>query len=67
MNNNDAIQLTVTEGIATLTFNEPAKLNALSVRLIDGMMVALEQLRADTSVRVLQLIGTGKAFSMSLL
>ena len=37
---NDATQLTINNGIATLTFNEPAKLNALSVRLIDGMMPA---------------------------
>ena len=64
MTNHDAIQLSLTDGIATLTFNEPAKLNALSVRLIDGLMAALVQLRADPGVRVLQLIGAGKAFSV---
>ena len=64
MTNHDAIQLKIADGIATLTFNEPSKLNALSVRLIDGMMAALVQLKADTSVRVLQLIGAGKAFSV---
>jgi 2-(1,2-epoxy-1,2-dihydrophenyl)acetyl-CoA isomerase len=63
MTNNDAIELNIDNGIATITLNEPSKLNALSSRLIDAMMAATAQLREDKSIRVLRITGKGKAFS----
>ncbi|WP_048440251.1 enoyl-CoA hydratase/isomerase family protein [Caenimonas sp. SL110] len=49
-------------GIATITLNRPASLNALSRRMADELTDALGQLSADASVRVLVLRGAGHAF-----
>jgi 2-(1,2-epoxy-1,2-dihydrophenyl)acetyl-CoA isomerase len=49
-------------GIATLTLNRPASLNALNRRMADEMSDALARLAADSSVRVLVLRGAGDAF-----
>ncbi len=49
-------------GIATLTLNIPAQYNALSEALLDQLALALDQIAADKSVRVLILAANGKAF-----
>ncbi len=50
------------DGIATLTLNEPAQMNPISVPMRQGCLQALERVREDRSVRALILTGSGKAF-----
>jgi enoyl-CoA hydratase/carnithine racemase len=62
MTKNDPVQLLINDGIATMTLNDPTKLNALSIPLIDNFMSITEQLRKNKSIRVLRITGTGKGF-----
>ena len=48
-------------GIALLTFNRPAKRNAISYELIDELLAALKELE-NGSTRVLLLTGAGSSF-----
>lgn len=53
----------VSDGIGTVTFNNPAKRNAMSLDMWEGLAEALADLRDDPSVRVVVLTGAGdKAF-----
>jgi enoyl-CoA hydratase/carnithine racemase len=52
----------VVGGIATLTFNRPDVLNALTFDIYAQFRDLLEDLRYDDSVKVLVLTGNGKAF-----
>ena len=53
----------VTEGVGTITFNNPEKRNAMSLDMWEGLGSALTALRDDASVRVVILLGAGdKAF-----
>jgi enoyl-CoA hydratase len=53
----------VAEGIATITINRPAKLNALNVAVRRLLIETLEQLGNDPAVRVVIITGAGeKAF-----
>lgn len=49
-------------GVATLTLNRPASLNAISRLMADEMTDALGRLAAEANVRVLILRGAGDAF-----
>lgn len=49
-------------GIAILTLNAPAKLNALSSAMIAALSGALAEVGADAAVRVVILRGAGRAF-----
>lgn len=49
-------------GIATLTLNTPASLNALSDAMLDALSTSFEALAEDGSIRVIVLRGAGKAF-----
>ena len=51
------------EGIVVLTLNRPDKRNALSSALIADVQAALDEITADTSVKVVVLSGAGPAFS----
>ncbi len=42
MTKNDPVQLLINDGIATITLNDPTKLNALSIPLIDNFMSVTE-------------------------
>lgn len=53
----------IDQRIATLTFNRPAKLNALSYELIDRLMNMLDELEDDPDVGAVILTGSGRAFS----
>ncbi|MGH2374672.1 MAG: enoyl-CoA hydratase-related protein, partial [bacterium] len=53
---------TVRDGIATLTFNRPQFLNALTFDIYAQLRDLLEALRYDNAVRVLVLTGEGKGF-----
>ncbi len=57
-----AVLFEVADGIATLTLNEAAQMNPISVGMRQGCLQALERVREDTSVRALILTGSGKAF-----
>lgn len=53
---------TVSDGVATLTFNRPAARNALSAELKDAMAEAVPRLVADAAVRAIVLTGAGGVF-----
>ena len=57
----NTVQLTIENGIATVTLNRPDKRNATSYELIDDLLRALEEV-ARSSALVLILTGAGKAF-----
>src|SRR6266852_5429572 len=51
------------DGIGVITFNQPEKLNAMSVEMWAGLGEILDEFREDSSVRVVVLTGAGnKAF-----
>ena len=54
------ITLALDEGVATLTLNMPARLNALSESLQREVIQALDSVAQDTGVRALRLTGAGR-------
>lgn len=52
----------VTDGVARLTLNRPDKLNSFTVAMHLEVREALENVKADASVRVLVLTGAGRGF-----
>jgi len=57
----NTVQLTIENGIATVTLNRPDKRNAISYELIDDLLQALDEV-AEPPALVLILTGAGKAF-----
>jgi enoyl-CoA hydratase len=54
----------INEGIATLTFNRPEKLNAIDYALADALLAFLDTLETDETVKAVILTGAGeRAFS----
>jgi 2-(1,2-epoxy-1,2-dihydrophenyl)acetyl-CoA isomerase len=53
---------TIENGIATLTFNRPERLNALSTPIMQGLLDGLPRLAGDPTVKVVILTGAGRAF-----
>ena len=53
---------TVEDGVATLTFNRPERMNALSTPIMEGLLHGLPRLAGDPAVRVVVLTGAGRAF-----
>ena len=53
----------VRDGVAWITLNRPARLNALNRSLMFTLLAELEALMADTDVRVLVITGAGRAFA----
>ncbi len=49
-------------GVATLTLNRPAALNALTIPLKEALLAALERCGADRGIRAVVLTGAGRAF-----
>ncbi|MCC8960644.1 enoyl-CoA hydratase/isomerase family protein, partial [Bradyrhizobium sp. Pear77] len=47
----DPILLAIDDGIALITLNRPAQLNALNYALIDQLMAALDRIEGDAGVR----------------
>lgn len=60
------ILYTVEAGVATLTFNRPDKLNALSPAMLDTFFGAVERAAADPEVRVIVVTGAGRGFSAGM-
>jgi len=52
----------ISDSVATLTFNRPDRLNALSTPIMDGLLEALPRLAGDPGVGVIVLTGAGRAF-----
>jgi 2-(1,2-epoxy-1,2-dihydrophenyl)acetyl-CoA isomerase len=50
------------DGVATLTLNDPARLNALNVPTLAAFGAALDDCARDESVRVVVLTGSGRGF-----
>jgi len=48
---------------AWITLNRPAKLNALSVAVVEGIVASFDRAESDDEVRVVVLTGAGRAFS----
>ena len=53
---------TIEDGVATLTFNRPERLNALSTSIMEGLLHGLPRLAGDPGVKVVVLTGAGRAF-----
>src|SRR4051812_8909781 len=53
-------------GVATVTFNRPAKRNAMSPALNIRMMEVLDELEADDRCGVLVLTGAGESWSAGM-
>ncbi|MBF0326718.1 crotonase/enoyl-CoA hydratase family protein [Magnetospirillum moscoviense] len=60
----DCLLIDLNGSIATLTFNRPAKLNAISYELADAVLETLDRLETDPAIRAIILTGAGdRAFS----
>lgn len=57
------VLVSVDGSVATIRLNDPDSLNALSATMGEDLDAAIEALSMDTSVRVLVITGTGRAFS----
>lgn len=62
---NDIIY-TVEAGVATVTFNRPEKLNALTPDMLSAFFVRVAEAAADPAVRVIVITGTGRGFCAGL-
>lgn len=58
----DTITLSIDAPVATLTLNRPDKLNAISLKVREEIVAALDSLNAGDTVRVIRLKATGRAF-----
>ena len=60
----EPILLETQDGIALITLNRPAQLNALNYALIDQLMAALDRIEGEAAVRAVIVTGAGeRAFS----
>jgi enoyl-CoA hydratase/carnithine racemase len=55
----ERIHLDVTEGLATLTLDQPKTMNTMSVPLQEEVRAALEELRNRGDVKAMIVTGTG--------
>jgi enoyl-CoA hydratase/carnithine racemase len=58
----ETLRFEVADGVGTITFDRPDKLNALNTVMLDELLAVLEQADADDAVRVLIVTGAGRAF-----
>jgi 2-(1,2-epoxy-1,2-dihydrophenyl)acetyl-CoA isomerase len=58
----DAVLYAVDAGVATVTFNRPASMNAADASFKAGLEAALQQAAEDDAVRAMVLTGNGRAF-----
>lgn len=61
MNQRDVL-VAVEGGVATLTLNRPAKLNAFTVTMLDELTVAFNSVTTREDVRAIVITGSGRAF-----
>ncbi len=58
----EALLLEKKDGIATITLNNPDKLNALTVAMSNSLAKVLDEARSDDDIKVLILTGAGRGF-----
>ncbi len=58
----DAVLFDLREGVATLTLNQPERLNPLSQPVVDGLLASIERVRSDRAVRAVVVTGAGRGF-----
>lgn len=56
------VELTVADGVATVTLNRPEAMNALDLALKEQLLATLQQVADDPAVRCVVLTGRGRAF-----
>ena len=59
---NDSVLVEIRDGIARVTLNRPAALNALNDAMVDGLVAAMAQVEADADARCVLLQGAGDHF-----
>lgn len=59
---NRALLESHSEGVATLTLNRPASLNAMNGEMLESLLDSLPRLAADRNVRAVVVTGAGQAF-----
>jgi len=62
MSDETTVLMSVAGGVATITLNRPAVLNALNNALAQALLDALDAASADDAVRVIVITGAGDAF-----
>ena len=50
------------DGIATITLNAPDKLNAMSIKMRESLLLAMDDVNKDDSIKVVILTGAGRGF-----
>src|SRR5579883_810849 len=58
----DTLLFSVTDSIATLTFNRPKAMNSFDKRMAEELAVLTDKVRADKSIRAVLLNGAGPCF-----
>lgn len=66
MTDSDAILDAVGEGVATISFNRPDKLNALTPAMLQKFFAKVDAAASDTSVHGILITGVGREFSAGL-
>ncbi|MCH7553941.1 MAG: enoyl-CoA hydratase/isomerase family protein, partial [Chloroflexi bacterium] len=68
MANDDSLLVDISDGVATVTFNRPHRLNAMNSEMLTDLVPNLwPKLQKDKAVRVVILTGAGdRAFSSGL-
>jgi enoyl-CoA hydratase/carnithine racemase len=66
MTDNDAILHAVDDGVATISFNRPDKLNALTPGMLQQFFSKVDLAASDPGVRVILITGVGRGFSAGL-
>lgn len=62
----ERVPVEIEDGVAHVRMNRPEKMNALDADMFDGILAAVDRIRADLSVRAVVLSGEGVAFSAGL-
>ncbi len=56
------VDLTIDDGIATITFRRPEALNALSISVLEELDAAVERVETDDAIHAAIITGEGRAF-----
>ena len=59
----DGLEVTLGDGVLSLTLNRPDSLNSLTATMLNGIADALDQAATDPQVKVVRLAGAGRGFS----
>src|SRR5216684_1931876 len=62
MADHDPVLIDLSDGVQTLTLNQPAKFNALSGAMVPALGEAMRAAERDATVRAIVLTGAGKGF-----